>query len=479
MDNSVHRVVVVGTGPSSCAAVSALLERGLRPVVLESAPESGTVLSDKLEALPQGMGFKTWNGSDAMYRSHSHSCLTYAPELNVRAANYLGGLSRVWGATFGQYREYRRWPRECIPTEADWMAVARILPRTVTGIDSSVGNDVHRVLPVEPRLRNLLNSGHPKSTLDAIPSTLAISTRMSSEFACELAGTCLQGCPHDAIWWAGREFMKWQAEGYIDLRYGHLVTSIVENIDQVNLHVLTSGGRSQEIHARQVFLGAGAISTAAILVSSGIAPRLSIRDSQTAFGGMLALRGRVRRSQHRHSLSHVWMQEAENSGFMAQMYPPHTSHAERLRGRAPGVPRSLVNRVAERFFPFIAYLDSDQSGTLEVSPVGKGVRVSPGATGNSKAMRGGVNRLAGEVLRSGFLLPPFALEMAPPGGGFHMGASMPHGSRTDEFGRPLGHERLQLVDASVFPHIEAGSITPTVMANAHRIARTVPIAEFE
>ena len=46
----------------------------------------------------------------------------------------------------------------------------------------------------------------------------------------------------------------------------------------------------------------------------------------------------------------------------------------------------------------------------------------------------------------------------------------PEGFRSDTLGRPLGWERIHLVDASVFPTIPAATITYTVMANAHRIA---------
>jgi choline dehydrogenase-like flavoprotein len=65
---------------------------------------------------------------------------------------------------------------------------------------------------------------------------------------------------------------------------------------------------------------------------------------------------------------------------------------------------------------------------------------------------------------------------------FHYGAAMPMSdnpqkNQTDIWGRPRGLKRLHVIDATIFPNIAAGSITPTIMANAYRIAAECPIYE--
>ena len=67
------------------------------------------------------------------------------------------------------------------------------------------------------------------------------------------------------------------------------------------------------------------------------------------------------------------------------------------------------------------------------------------------------------------------LEIGAPGRGYHSGGSFPMRTtptrfESDRWGRPGGFERVHAVDATVFPTIQAGPITFTVMANAHRIA---------
>jgi choline dehydrogenase-like flavoprotein len=244
--------------------------------------------------------------------------------------------------------------------------------------------------------------------------------------------------------------------------------------DLVSLRLVDVSGARSEVDCCRVFVAAGAIATGAIILSSGLADGITVRDSQTAFGAMVSAR-RSRKVQPAHTLSHLWARARGGTEFLAQIYPPDRSHAARVAGKLPGVPPRVVDGLIGRLYPFIAYLDSDHSGTLVLSRSGGTVIVTPGREGDRRMMSQHLRRLAKQAARAGFLLPYFASDLAPQGGGFHFGASLPHGTGTDAWGRPFGLQRVHVVDASVLPHIEAGSITPTVMANAHRIARTASL----
>ena len=67
--------------------------------------------------------------------------------------------------------------------------------------------------------------------------------------------------------------------------------------------------------------------------------------------------------------------------------------------------------------------------------------------------------------------------LSAPGKSYHFGGSLPHRSApvdgpltTDALGRLRQWSRVHMVDASVFPSVPATTFTPTIMANAHRIA---------
>jgi choline dehydrogenase-like flavoprotein len=54
--------------------------------------------------------------------------------------------------------------------------------------------------------------------------------------------------------------------------------------------------------------------------------------------------------------------------------------------------------------------------------------------------------------------------------GYHFGASLPMGSLTNMLGELPNLKNVHIVDSSILPRIEQGSITAAVMENAYRIA---------
>ena len=77
-------------------------------------------------------------------------------------------------------------------------------------------------------------------------------------------------------------------------------------------------------------------------------------------------------------------------------------------------------------------------------------------------------------------LTPLA-EVAPAGGGYHYGGSIPMRSRprfgeSDTLGRPTPTRLIHVVDGSCFPSVPGGAITFSAMANSHRIA-TAAVSE--
>lgn len=466
-----HDVVVVGTGPSACALVAVLIERGVRPLVVESSQVTSSTPAGDVTPDNDYIGFKTWNGSDAMYRPHPAAGIAYDERLRIRAGNYLGGLSRVWGATYDEYSEYRRWPSTCIPGAADWSLVRRLVPRGVTGQPGTVGAGGQQGLSMAPRLRQVMDRLPQGTAFRTQPSTLALQTETDFDNHCTQTGQCLSGCPRESIWWSGAVFSRWAAAGDIEVVRGWCATSFEEAPPRVRLRMEDVAGSAREVSAGRLFLAAGPISTAAIMLRSGRADAVTIRDSMTGFTGLLDLgRGRQLPFGH-HTLSHVWVRSARDASFAIQLYPQDPSHGERLRKRFTRAPKALLTALNRRFYPAIAYLDSDASGTLELSRHGRLIHVAPGATGDRTRMVRQVTSLATHVARLGFLLPSVVTQIGAPGSGFHIGASFPHGNGTDDLGRPIGLDRVHLVDGSVLSHLEAGSITPTVMANAARIGR--------
>jgi len=473
ISGAIHDVVVVGTGPSACGLVAALIDRGIRPLVVDSSRDEPVPQEAGQSEMDDAIGFKTWRGSDAMYRPHPASGLVYQQELSVRAGNYLGGLSRVWGATYDRYREFRRWPHACIPGPSEWALVASLMPEAVTGEDLGADRVGQVALPMAPRLRSFLDSFPESPHYRVQPSRLAVQTRLDVTGHCTLAGACLTGCPSDAVWWAGEHFARWSKLGRITLKRGLWVQQFHEAEDGVRIACIDDEGTTTSLECRRLFIAAGPIGTAAIMLRSREMPSVTIRDSMTAFTGLVDLRGPAVSDAQSHTLSHIWGRSRDHASFAIQIYPQDPSHAERLRKSVRHAPQWLLTGINRRLYPAIAYLDSDASGNLEVTKSGEAVQVRIGETGDRRRMRGHLTRFAGLAAQRGLMLPSVASDIGSPGAGFHIGASFPHGLGTDDLGRPVSLRRVHLVDGSVLPHLEAGSITPTVMANAARIGNHV------
>jgi choline dehydrogenase-like flavoprotein len=84
-----------------------------------------------------------------------------------------------------------------------------------------------------------------------------------------------------------------------------------------------------------------------------------------------------------------------------------------------------------------------------------------------------LRRAAKKMITSGLLMLPFMVTYPEPLAGYHFGASLPMGQRTNSRGELPDLANVHIVDSSILASIEQGSITAAVMENAYRIALEV------
>jgi ferredoxin len=487
----INKVVVVGSGPSSVAALRAILESGQRPLVLDFGivPESTARLSQEIRrelvmsgrarrqlAGSQGhqsVGQKSWFDSFSAYQQPRESKLIYDPGLTVRASFGLGGFSRVWGATFQIDPDLDQLPVDVRPSSSDIDAVLGLVPHITTRLDGEISQHRGFVDASAPsqRLFGRLCSHAASSELRIVPSVVAINGGRDAT-ACISCTECLTGCPVDAIWHSGVFIKKWVAEGLIDYRAGVHVDQIREHADHVELET-SANGEKVVFRAERVFLGTGAISTGALLLRSGLVDRLEIRDTATAFGGLIDLR-RPRLAKPHHGLSQFWI--TKEGQFLAQLYPPSRVHGYKAldRFRLPSFLVGMISSLLDFVHPILVYLPADKSSSLALK-IRDGV-VSVSRVQNveeADAWKTTLKDLKNLFKQVGVVMPRRFFDFGSPGSGYHVGSSIPHGKLSDSLGRPFGLKRVHVVDSSVLMQLPLGSVTPTVMTNAHRIARTV------
>jgi hypothetical protein len=522
--------VVVGGGPCGAIAAAAAAQFGKSVIVIDAGcalddarksaiaklsmqlPEewdAATLSTVSHRAQPgDGLGQKLWFGSDLPYRPPAGlsidndgvgTCLGFSQ----------GGLSSVWGATMLPYaaEDIMAWPREVrddLP--AAYAQVSQRVP--VSGrsdplepyypfhgprlpalrLSSVAAHIYERSLATERQ-----NSRRPNAVTGQ--ARLALRSGQSAPWlGCVYCARCLEGCVYGHIWSSDQLLNTLQQSSRVRVIRGY-VMSISEDGPKVraDVELADSTGRLR-IEGQRLFVAAGAVGTAALLQRSRLAngPVL-LSDSQTTFLPMALLAGPAASdAEPSYSLSQLFVRlpstDARDTSQL-QLYTYNYTLPERARvtNRLVGrIPLPVVKALMRRVVVGIGYLSSGNSGKIEVRSLNAGRTLQLRPVGWEEAresVRAWMRGLYRYLLPLDLFPVPALADITLPGGGFHIGASLPmcqgSGSQmmsSDQLGRPFGMQLTHVVDSSVLPTIPAGPITYTAMANAWRIvARSVTL----
>ena len=481
-----YEAVVVGSGPSGIAASIALINQGIKPLIIDVGilPEKDAfelqIKSRKNESMhlsrkvliADNPAEKTWFLSSSPYRQDHRSSLIFEDFIVARPSFGLGGMSRVWGATFDIYDDFDGWPKDCIPSREDIDIVKSLVPHSTTTFSN---------LPDQGYInghmasKKLFDSLIGLKEFDQRVSTLAINTVSNSLNSCKSCSECLTGCPYDSIWSSSDQLKILIRNNKVEYMPDSYVDRISETNSGVEISIIGSSNVVQSLITKRLFLAAGPISTAHILIKSNIVQKLTFKDTATIFTGIFAPFSRNTGEIKSHSLSQFWITTKTKNKFMAQIYPPSREHAERVISALP-LKRILqlpVKLLISKVHPVIAYMNTDNSDELIIERNNEIISIrAESSIANKAEARRQLKKLSRPLLTRFSYLAVRLAKISSPGTGYHFGSSLAHGVLTDSFGRPSGLDRVHVVDASVLPNILPGSITPTMMANAARIIRS-------
>jgi ferredoxin len=515
--------VVIGAGPTATAAAKALLAAGQRVLVVDT----GLSLEPEREAARQRMaattpenwqpsdisltrftaagtsvrGYKRLFGSDLTFRDDGVLELSVDPGVGARPSYALGGLSNVWGSGLLRYtdRDLGGWPIAASELDDGYRAVLDFVPYSGEEDEFAERYPLMRA-PDGPLIRTqageavLSRLRRHRSALAAAgyafgASRLAIRVgHPAPAKGCVYCGHCLDGCPYGHIYSAAQTIEELRREGLIEYRSGLHVDRVSEQDEEVLVEATAlADGAPVSIRAPRAFLGAGVISTTIILQRSGLLPaRAEIADSQALYLPFAWI-GRTgdtgREPGHTLAQSSIVLDDPAVSAnpIHITLYTYNEGLTERAREARPRLSSLLgpaLDSITRHLVVGICFFHSDDSDHVATSweKGSDSVRLEPVP---NAAMAATARRFQRAVLRSlgpiGLIpLAPLA-EIAPPGGGYHYGASIPMSStpvfgQSDTLGRPSSTRRIHVVDASCFPAVPGGAITFSGMANSYRIA---------
>ena len=505
--------IVVGSGPSGIAATKALLARGRRVVLLdggkalEPSHEARRLIAAAREPSAWGAAEVTdWQapqsgaapgqvrryGSDFAMEPTEATFANWG-DVAVRSSHSQGGLSNLWGSAVLPYspRDTASWPVSPEDFAPHYRAVAGFLPVSgradaLEALFPALAMAGRTPLPPSPQGATLLARMDRRAEALARQGVTVGMARQAVTTGCRVCGQCLHGCPWELIWSARFALRQLVQDPRVTYRPGAVVKRIEDTPEGATVQLRDGTSLS----GARVFLGAGVLETARILMASrpGLT-EVTLHDSQQAFLPMLHPWSAGTRPDRTpaHTLAQMFVEidDPAISPWLihGQVYSWNEFYRAELLAKYGRLPLAgpVFGALSRRLVVAQAFLHSDHSAeiALTLAPDGRlnaRVRANPDT---HPTLNRALKAMAGAFRLGGMIPLVPAARPGAPGSSFHVGASFPMastptGPQSDVLGRPLGMTHVHLIDASSLPAIPATTITLGVMANAHRIASGAP-----
>lgn len=523
--------VVVGSGLAAVGAIKALVAAGIRPVVLDI----GRRLPSSLQSLQAGVSVRTpreWTQAEReAIGSNESASGRRAPRKLVLGSDYFysteqvgqtpndryvtgsppwssarGGFSVGWGAAVlpPAPADVAEWPvshdeilrnmhrvLDDIPVSEPDDEIGRVFGRLSPQGSRVLGLSRGQTMLLE-RLSKLREQGGGRTVLVG-QSRLLTQADTNSPHACRKCGYCSAGCVYGSIYTAEHHIDRWVQMGVIDYRRNCTVVNAIESANTVRISVVRDG-KSEVVEADRLFLAAGAVNSARILLASsnGAMESAVIRRTGYSIQVLATARGLdIAWPDANTQTSHfVAFRDEQLSPYWAhvQIGQPNELLLSRLgvtyeNARSPiGI---TARTIAGRMISAAMNLHSSLGPTYEIRLAGAsdsaaGMRQMETRQSWSRESRDAVQAHSQMVRRAlrraGFFAVPLARQNPNAALTYHFGASFPMQTNpkapndTDVLGRPFGSRCIHVVDTSVLPAIPATTVGLLTMANAHRIA---------
>jgi ferredoxin len=471
------RILLVGTGPSGFAVLNSL--DGLDDVWVM---DGQTDFHNSKISTRSHLALKQKFGSDHTYTDSEMIGIKVDDSYKLPISYSRGGFGEIWGTGFTPYNISKLFPKADSNLDASitqsMKELLSIIPFShVPGeLDQRFGkvdlwsNSKHfGHLDSRPRFDHFLKtraSSHKDGLLFGHPNLLLDSTK------CTNCGLCLTGCPYGALFDPGEQINKMFL--LQKLNNTKSIKGFLQRLEPAENKVkvfYSSNGEECSEWFDEVILSTGPLSTALILMNSGLLPdEFDIPDSQVFYGAFLSKRRFRAKNEFKEVAQMVCYPEIGlDHDFQISFYTP--TELSRVRISQSIFPTFLRNLripkvLSERIIPAIGFLPEEVSGKIHIEKSGNKFKISRQKNPEAKLVaRNSLKKVSFAVRRMGLVNFPFGTRVPAPGAGFHIGASLPLGGDfLDMYGYLLSTKSIRILDASILPKIPAGAHTFLTMA---------------
>jgi hypothetical protein len=322
---------------------------------------------------------------------------------------------------------------------------------------------------------------------------LTTFSKSDSSRNCKFCGYCSSGCSFDSIYKAEFDIREFIDRDLIEYRSNVQVLSITDSIDGVSLigrNALT--GESLSVSSEKLFLAAGAVGTAKILLQSKkiFGHQVAIRRTGGFIEPFISIARHEIEWPNVNTQTSLYLDFVESSvstnWVHAQISLPNEIVLAKLgleHGTIHSVRGKIARMIASHLVFAIVNTHSDFGPVYNVKLErdalnGEGqILSSQYFPQHAKDMQRLLNRRLKRILRrKGMVGIDLLQQDSVAAAGYHFGASFPMKAvpkdmtDTDVLGRPFGWQNVHVVDTSVLPNIPGTTVGLLTMANAHRIA---------
>ena len=499
--------VVIGSGPSSYAAILGLLEINITPTVIDIGLES-KIESQKLKDTSLNiLGKKRLFGSDHMYFYPTESLnldLNFDQNVNFHLTGALGGMSTVWGSGLQpiNFSDNSKIPEITRKGFQDaQLDILRKIHYIFCADDLNEkypwpeGNATDKFFPTSKFFEKVLlkysqRKNEVRPLLIGRPR-LAVK-RIGSVGGCVLCGKCLSGCPEGSILNSGEEIKKLVKQNKVKYVKGTVKQLVLKENEMVEVFFDSEDNVEKSIMAEYLFLGLGPIATPALLLKSHLVNRpLIIKDNQVFY--LLFLKKFNILMRQKFALAQLVVTNLTKSNDLAalqteefnlSLFEYSMDWKPRLeiilkKVRLNNAIFQLLGSLLLRFFVSgIGFITTNDSGSFIMERTEKNrIKISVVKNVQTKSnITRRVKRIKTKLKLIGLYLMPIDLNKEPiVGAGWHLGSGLPMGG-CDEINwnsQLVKAKSIYIIDATSLPEINPGSHTFTAMVNAYRSALSI------
>lgn len=442
--------VVVGTGFASYAAVSMLLSKNIKPLVIDCGKYSQFLKPEDEFKIPHG-------GKSNEFSSYLN--IENSEDVEILLSNNFGGLSNVWGGCINKYHinEYKK-----------SIFSYKIMDRYYCFIDKLFGqygaNDTYSSAFNLKYIRDNQNS-----PLEKLKNHKILNSKLKKNI---LAGSSriLVNNTNNKIVNLKVYFKKLIEKKKIKFLNLFEVVKIIESKNNVKL----ISHSNKTLVCDKVFLATGAIQTAKIILNSQSKIK-SVKFYETKliaslWGSFFSLFHKIKKN----SYCGMYLTKIKKPFFHTQFYFVNENLLNKIFNKI-GFKERLIKKIfillQNYLFFTLSYIDQSYSNTLILKKI-KNKYLFKYHDAKLKF----INHINYSIrnLFINKIIKIFSLNKKKFGYGYHYGSSFPYSAKkklmtSDLYGRVGNFRNTHIIDSSVLFRIPISTITYSVMANAARI----------